>query len=251
MSMVFKRYPIGGGEMVLALALADHAKDDGTRVFPSIESLITKTRQSRRTVQYQLRRMEEAGWLILVNSGNGGRNQSREYRISPEWISGGDSVPLEIKGAEIAPLEKGANDDTKGAIDDAKGANESAKGCSPLHPHITINESSVTTNESSTPAKLTLPDWLTAESWGMWDRFRKQKGGKAWTDDAKRLSLSTLTKLHAAGNDPKAVIEQSIERGYTGLFDQKNKTNNSTGASRHGNFAKQDYNAGVGADGSF
>ena len=31
MTAVFERYPVGGGEMLLALALADHASDDGTR----------------------------------------------------------------------------------------------------------------------------------------------------------------------------------------------------------------------------
>lgn len=123
MSMVFDRYPDGGGEMLLALALADHASDDGKKVFPSIKALAEKTRQSERSVQYQLRKMELAGWLILVNSGNGGRNQRREYVISPAWL----------KGAEIAPIQKGAIDDTKGAetapFNDLKGATDDAKGC--------------------------------------------------------------------------------------------------------------------------
>ena len=60
-SEVFARYPNGGGEMLLALALADHASDDGTRVYPSVKALAEKTRQSERTVQYQLRAMEAAG----------------------------------------------------------------------------------------------------------------------------------------------------------------------------------------------
>lgn len=136
MTAVFDRYPNGGGEMLLALALADHASDDGTRVFPGIKSLAEKTRQSERSVQYQLRRMEECGWLILVNSGNGGRNQHREYRISPEWL----------KGAEIAPPLKGANDGTKGATDDAKGCNPRQERVQPVAPaynrHRTINEPS-------------------------------------------------------------------------------------------------------------
>jgi hypothetical protein len=119
MTAVFERYPNGGGEMLLALALADHASDDGTRVFPSVKALSEKTRQSERTVQYQLRRMEEMGWLILVGAGNGGRSMSREYRISLDWI----------KGAEIAPFQKGANGDIKGATDDTKGATTGIKGC--------------------------------------------------------------------------------------------------------------------------
>lgn len=143
MTAVFERYPHGGGEMLLALALADHASDDGTRVYPSIKALAEKTRQSERSVQYQLRRMQESGWLILVNAGNGGRSMHSEYRISPDWI----------KGAEIAPFQKGANDDEKGATGDAKGANDSTKGCNPrqerVQPVAPANNRHRTINESS------------------------------------------------------------------------------------------------------
>lgn len=143
MAAVFERYPNGGGEMLLALALADHAHDDGTHIWPSIKQLAEKTRQSERSIQYQLRKMEESGWLILVNSGNGGRSQHREYAINPAWI----------KGAEIAPFTKGANDDKKGATGDAKGAIDDKKGCNGLHPHITIIEPSVTVIEPSATPK--------------------------------------------------------------------------------------------------
>ncbi len=109
--MVFDRYPNGGGEMLLALALADHAHDDGTHIFPSIARLAEKTRQSKRSVQYQLRRMEQSGWLVLVNAGIGGRRsgfgeggRTRQYRINPEWM----------KGAEIAPFAKGAKQASEG-----------------------------------------------------------------------------------------------------------------------------------------
>ncbi len=147
MTAVFDRYPNGGGEMLLALALADHASDDGTRVYPSIKALAEKTRQSERTIQYQLRRMEESGWLILVNAGNGGRSMTSEYRISPEWI----------KGAEIAPIQKGANDDEKGANDSAKGCNPRQERVQPVAPannrHRTINEPSLNQGVAAAPAK--------------------------------------------------------------------------------------------------
>ena len=104
--MVFDRYHEGGGEMLLALALSDHAHDDGTNIYPSVKRLADKTRQSERTIQYQLRKMEECGWLVLVADEKGGRSKTREYRINEEWI----------KGAEIAPIKKGAIHDIKGAI---------------------------------------------------------------------------------------------------------------------------------------
>lgn len=148
MSMVFERYPNGGGEMLLALALADHAHSDGTHVHPGLRLLAYKTRQSERAVQYQLRRMEKSGWLILVNSGNGGRNQPREYRINPAWIKGEEIAPVEsaAKGEEIAPTEneKGAADDTKGCNSEQERVQSTTlKGAKLLHPHITISEPSV------------------------------------------------------------------------------------------------------------
>lgn len=127
MSAVFARYPNGGGEMLLALALADHAADDGARIFPTIDQLALKTRQSRRTVQYQLREMEAAGWLVMVNRGNGGRGVHTEYRIAPDWINGAEIAPIQ-------PAQKGATDDIKGAIHSTKGATSDAKGAIAVAP---------------------------------------------------------------------------------------------------------------------
>lgn len=167
MSAVFERYPNGGGEMLLALALADHASDDGGRVYPSVKALAEKTRQSERTVQYQLRRMEMAGWLILVNAGNGGRSLNREYRISPDWIDGVTFDNLQ-KGAEIAPFKKGANCE-KGATDDTKGCNPRQKRVQQVAPAYnhqrTIKESSGGERVraqalATTPCKTRLPDDL-------------------------------------------------------------------------------------------
>jgi len=147
MTAVFDRYPNGGGEMLTALALADHASDDGTRVFPGIKALAEKTRQSERTIQYQLRRMEESGWLILVSAGNGGRSMTSEYRISLDWI----------KGAEIAPFQKGASDDEKGATGDTKGCKPAQERVQPVAPannrHRTISEPSLNLPAAAARAK--------------------------------------------------------------------------------------------------
>jgi DNA-binding MarR family transcriptional regulator len=64
-----------------------------------------------------------------------------------------------------------------------------------------------------------LADWLPEEAWKDWHDFRNAR--KGWTPKARELSLATLAKLHAAGHQPRAVIEQSIERGWTGLFPLK------------------------------
>lgn len=57
-------------------------------------------------------------------------------------------------------------------------------------------------------------------AWAKWDRHRSGKRG--WTADARTLSMRTLRKL--AGTDGTlalAIVDQSIERGWTGLFPLK------------------------------
>lgn len=56
----------------------------------------------------------------------------------------------------------------------------------------------------------------------MWARYRRTAG--KWNEDAKRLNLAKLKRLYAEGHDPTLVIEQSIERGWTGLFPLKSDT---------------------------
>ncbi|WP_253947516.1 helix-turn-helix domain-containing protein [Paraburkholderia xenovorans] len=237
MTAVFDRYPEGGGEMLVALKLADHADDDGTHIYPSINYIAEKTRQSPRAVQYQIRRMQQTGFLLLVANAGGGRGRAREYRINPDWINGAELAPIPSgsKGAENAPNGKGANADTKGATDDRKGANESTKGCKAFAP-----ESSGTTIEPSKnhqPARraprvalhaellnVDLPDWLPFESWDMWCDHREAKEKKAdvpWTRPACKVSLKKLAKLHERGADVVAAIEESVLRGWTGIWESK------------------------------
>ena len=74
--------------------------------------------------------------------------------------------------------------------------------------------------------KLALPDWLEPDAWSDWHTFRNSR--KGWTTRARELSLRKLTQLHDTGHDPRAVIEQSIERGWTGLFPLKEEQTHET-----------------------
>jgi len=143
--LVFDFYPVGGGEMLTALCLAEHADHDGTSIFPSVETVAKLTRQSERTVQYHLRSMQESGWLLLVGNANGGRKKTREYRINPAWMKTGR---LPEKGANSAPFSN-ANESDCGAVDnsrrgaaaiapfeDKKGANGDRKGCKPEQERV-------------------------------------------------------------------------------------------------------------------
>ena len=167
--LVFERYPEGGGEFALALALADHAHDDGTHIFAYVATLAQKSRQSTRTVQYQLDRMLRRGFLLRVGEGHGGRSRAASYRISPNWISGGELVALEKKGAISAPFVECESpvdnllcDGTKGATVIAPFENDHAaervqstteKGAIAVAPAIEPYEPIQNTNTPQPPSR--------------------------------------------------------------------------------------------------
>lgn len=73
---------------------------------------------------------------------------------------------------------------------------------------------------------LSIPDWIPETAWQDWHEYRNSR--KGWTRRAKELTISKLEKLRAHGHNPTAVIEQSIERGWSGLHEIKPEFRNST-----------------------
>jgi hypothetical protein len=116
MSLVWEHYPVGGGELLTALAYADHAHDDGAGVRPSIEHMARKTRQSERTIQMHVAAMRRTTWLITVRHAGGGRGRTTEYRINPAWIANpaGFAPFLAIPQTVQFSATKGAGDSAKG-----------------------------------------------------------------------------------------------------------------------------------------
>lgn len=65
-----------------------------------------------------------------------------------------------------------------------------------------------------------LPDWLDKEAWRDWCAFRK-RGKAPFTAHAQTLAMAKLEALHKLGHKARAVVDQSIERGWSGLFEIK------------------------------
>ena len=92
-NLIWEHYQGTSAELLMALAYATHAHDDGTNVRPSVAYVARRTRQSERSVQRYLTKMRKSGWLLTVRHGAGGRGRATEYRINPLWISNPDKLP--------------------------------------------------------------------------------------------------------------------------------------------------------------
>jgi DNA-binding PadR family transcriptional regulator len=238
--LVFERYPVGGGEFTLALALADYADRHGKKIFPAIQTLARKTRQSRRTVQYQIRRMEKSGWLITCGRSHGGRGRTQEYRISPDWIKW-------AQNAQPSDIPQGANGDEKGALDDNKGENDGEKGGKGFapEPSVSVTESPKKhqpTRKSAWAAlhaeirAMQLPDWLPASAWEIWCDHREAKaasGNAPWLLTTAQVSILRLDELRNQAQLPVDCIKEAVLRGWSGLFPVKGSTTQ-VAAPQHG-----------------
>jgi hypothetical protein len=122
MSLVWEHYPVGGGELLTALAYADHAHDDGAGIRPSVEHMARKTRQSERTIQMHVAAMRRTTWLLTMRHAGGGRGRTTEYRINPAWIANPAGFAPFLAAVQTVQSSAG------------KGATDGMKGCKAFAP---------------------------------------------------------------------------------------------------------------------
>ena len=91
---VWANSPHKGSNLLLLLAIADNAHDDGGGAYPSIKTLSQKTRMSERTVHYALKTLEQSG--AIQTAFQAGPNGVNVYTVQMETEGG---------GAKFAPVQ--------------------------------------------------------------------------------------------------------------------------------------------------
>ena len=69
------------------------------------------------------------------------------------------------------------------------------------------------------PTVATLPEFLNSE---VWESFRRHRG-KKFTANAQELVIKKLAAWRDQGQDPNAILENSIANGWQGVFEEKHK----------------------------
>ena len=101
----------------------------------------------------------------------------------------------------------------------------------PQNGNGTAKPESLGPKESPRPKReppVTMPDWMPAESWQGFCEMR-QKMRKPFTPRAMTLAIKTLAELRARGDDPTAVLDRSVQNGWSGLFPLNNERKNGHG----------------------
>lgn len=106
MSIVWSRAPVQGGDLLMLLALADNADDNGV-AFPAVPYLASKARMTERNVQLCLRKLQGGGFIQIVpRAGPSGANK---YRVNLSLLREfpDDFVPAkgEADGEIISPVK--------------------------------------------------------------------------------------------------------------------------------------------------
>jgi hypothetical protein len=124
MTSVWKQSRHRGGALLVLLALADYADDDG-ECWPSVLRLASKARLSERQTQEVLRRLEAAGEIAVQLAA--GPKGSNLYTV---LLRGAESAPA--RGA-VRHVERVRSAAARGAVSDAQTAPESVTN-PPLEP---------------------------------------------------------------------------------------------------------------------
>lgn len=195
----------GGNELLVLLALADWADDDGRHIYPSVPRIAAKCKLTERGVRYILRKLEASGELItsMQSHRNKNRQMTNEYRI----------VLNQLRGANCAGGNKlpGANERPKGGQIDAERGATVSDNTSVIHqePSLGADAPKVSTStpaiQCSTPTPSVPPDLPplpTVTSFGK---------------DVERMDAILLAH---AGKDPneKAIVRARCSNGAKGLM---------------------------------
>jgi hypothetical protein len=243
--------PHASAKFVL-VAMANHADAD-MRCWPSSTHLCSQTAQDRKTVQTNLQRLRDWGYIVDTGERRGATKQVPVYQLKqPENgpVKGSTRLPkddvnttenglvlgkdlstnstglgLVINGEEaqkraVYNPETGPNFPPNRPVFPHKQAQISPE-TGPKTGHGTIRNHQGTINEPTRAREaIELPAWLPRDAWFNYLEMRRAKN-KAPTGPAVGMILADLSKWRDAGHDVVAVLNASTKNGWTDVYEPK------------------------------
>jgi hypothetical protein len=205
-------------EKLLLMILADSHNTDRGCAWPSVATLAHECLMDERLTRRTIASLESKMILERVHPENQGRGNITEYRFLGLEEKEGNRAPLSkaAKGGSKGGLKGGLEGGSKGGLQDTRNKEELEREPEPEQVLNLTSEEGLVVGSKETP----IPEWVSPETWADFVEMRKRIRAPL-TDAAVKLSIRELTKLRAAGQDPNAVIEQSVMNSWRGLFPVK------------------------------
>lgn len=93
MSLVWEKFPEGGSDMLVMLAMADWCNDEGLSLHPSNNAVARKCRISKRQAQRIIDSLVGDGWLSVIGNSKGGApGDTKQYRLHVEKLRETDDI---------------------------------------------------------------------------------------------------------------------------------------------------------------
>jgi hypothetical protein len=187
------------------VSLADNAADSGV-CWPSLTTICERTCFGRSAVIQAIKWLEANGAIRA--------DRHDRYRTTYVVTPAGFVAPQLVRQPDQSGTRTSSDDGAlvRLADDEVREPNDEVRetDTNPKEPSRTLSKSN--------PKRAELPDWLPADAWADWVDQRKAMK-KAMTPRAAELSIASLDRLRLQGHDPRAVIENAIEKGWQGLYD--------------------------------
>jgi hypothetical protein len=166
---------------------------------------------------------EHQGWACGENR----RKEAARKAARAKWKkrlgeSSDDADDMRTQCDRNATAEKGQCEGNADAGENPCGRN--APSPSPFPSPIPTPVGKRKNTKKKKSQLISYPSWLDTDLWDEFKKYRRQIKAPL-TDHAEKCLIAELRKLHDAGEDPKAVINQTIVSGkWTGLFPIRNRS---------------------------
>jgi hypothetical protein len=87
----------------------------------------------------------------------------------------------------------------------------------PVPVPVPVPEAKAKAAAKEKPSHLVLPDWISSEAWDAFEEMRRKLRAPL-TDYARKRIIAELVKLESQGHKAESVLNQSITRGWRGVF---------------------------------
>lgn len=200
------------------MALADYADEAGS-AWPSIPTLCEYTCLSERTVHAAIKWLEQAK-VVAADRSNGRHTtyvvDANSFQQPPQQLHPRNSCTPADTAVTTAAVAVVPPQIPQSPPQQLRSNNQEPPREQPGTTNKPAHVPAMTKRPNLT--ELDLPDWLPRDAWVDWVEHRIAVKAPM-TGRAATMAINHLAKLRAAGNDPVAVIEQSVRSGkWTDLY---------------------------------